>query len=236
MEKLPEQIMEREKEFYHWLIEHTDEKTAVELHTVIPLLNEYGQQRHCLKNTILELTDYMSVQKLRGLIAGDKRYRFMHYSQIKQIMLLIEKYSCFIEEKERDVSSWISAIEEKRTEKLDTTSSVKNEPKGQEKIADQQKAEAERLGVDSQVTMKRVVTLRTVSGGAYYGESPAEALASYCDTLAERHPAIIEKLIGQKYNGQGSVAKNTEKNTINSQEHYDNNTGLFERKDYGQQL
>ena len=53
--------------------------------------------------------------------------------------------------------------------------------------------------------MRRVITLRTVNGVAYYGETPAEALASYCDTLAERHPAIIKKLIGQQYYGHGSV-------------------------------
>ena len=40
---------------------------------------------------------------------------------------------------------------------------------------------------------------------AYYGDSPAEAFARFCEDIAQKYPLKIRSLLGAKYNGQGSV-------------------------------
>ena len=39
----------------------------------------------------------------------------------------------------------------------------------------------------------------------YYGDSPAEAFARFCEDIAQKYPLKIRSLLGAKYNGQGSV-------------------------------
>lgn len=39
----------------------------------------------------------------------------------------------------------------------------------------------------------------------YYGDSPAEAFARFCEDIAQKYPLKIRSLLGARYNGQGSV-------------------------------
>lgn len=51
----------------------------------------------------------------------------------------------------------------------------------------------------------RQYALKTKSGNVFYGETPAEAFAAFCEKLAQRFPLKFRTLIGQQYNGQGSI-------------------------------
>ena len=62
-----------------------------------------------------------------------------------------------------------------------------------------------KLNPPKKVDTDRLYMLKTKSGNVFYGESPAEAFATFCEKLAQRYPLKFRTLIGQQYNGQGSV-------------------------------
>lgn len=62
-----------------------------------------------------------------------------------------------------------------------------------------------KLNPPKKVDTDRLYMLKTKSGTTFYGESPAEAFAAFCEKLAQRYPLKFRTLIGQQYNGQGSV-------------------------------
>ena len=92
MGKQPSYIIEREKEFYAWLIDQIYEKTAVDLYTVLPLVNGYGLRHNCFKKSLFELDDSKSVQRLLDMVDKDKRFKFMNYGHANHILMLLEKY------------------------------------------------------------------------------------------------------------------------------------------------
>lgn len=100
MGKLPAYIVERDKAFYQWLAVRTEEKLLVELYSVIPFINGYGKNRKCFNDSLFELTDSKSAQKLLDMIDGDKRFKFMHYGHTKKILMLLDSYCKYLEEKE----------------------------------------------------------------------------------------------------------------------------------------
>jgi len=62
-----------------------------------------------------------------------------------------------------------------------------------------------KLNPPKKVDTDQLFLLKTKSGNTFHGESPAEAFATFCEKLAQRYPLKFRTLIGQQYNGQGSV-------------------------------
>ncbi len=113
MKKMPSFVVERDKAFYQWLATRTEQKQLAELYSVIPFINGYGQNRKCFNDSIFELNDSESAQKLLDMIDGDKRFKFMHYGHTKNILMLLDSYCKFLDEKEGSVSHQDAVSQEK---------------------------------------------------------------------------------------------------------------------------
>lgn len=188
---------DREKEFYHWLSSSMTAKQISDLFIALPIINEYGKHHNCFKETIFEIKEKQVAQQLQQMVQKDKRFQFVHYGQSRSLLLLLQKYCEFFESKDNspkmlaDVTLIPKSVQESDNTELQIPAQLMKTQKTQE-------SEVSYKGNES-------VVIKTKSGATYSGSSPAEAFASYCDKLAQGHPAAFCRLIDETYYGSGSV-------------------------------
>ncbi len=183
MIKISSSVKEREMDFFQWLSPQVTNKQLSDLCNLLPVVNEYGKKRNRLEASLFELKDSEHAEMLQKMLKEDKRFQFMHYGQAKPMLLLVEKYCEYIREKG---GLDIKPVPEDTVEQNTVTASEDNLSKTV-KVNEGQ------------------FELRTKKGFSFYGGTPMEAFAQYCDYLADSHPAIMYKLVGLKYAGHGSV-------------------------------
>ena len=79
--------VEKEIDFYHWLLPHSEKKLSSDLYTVLPIVNAYGKSHKSFKETLFEIGDVEHALKFYNMVEKDKRFRFMNYGQINTMLL-----------------------------------------------------------------------------------------------------------------------------------------------------
>lgn len=224
MRKSNSNITEQEFGFYHWLTSRADTKLESDFYTVLPIINGYGKKHHLFSESLFEIRDSEHADKFWRITQNDKRFRFLNYGHISQILLLLEKYSQYLLENEETAASEASDTDQHITEQSQT----ENDPfvgKESSKEFDELKTEngnefeespsatseaGARVHEDmkpgkstseepvSMPVINKSFVIRTINGTEYGGDTPAEALVSFCEAMAAKYPNKVKELIGMK--------------------------------------
>lgn len=155
MVTLPSSDIERDEGFHKWLTSHVKGNQIPELNSILSAINDFGRKHKYIEGSIFEIIDDQKLRSLLNMMQEDKRFSFVHYGQMKQIMLVLQKYCEYMEEINK-LTQQIYAVDEEVMDEPISESSTKREIKPQATVS------------APQYVVKNIVALKTKNGEIYY--------------------------------------------------------------------
>lgn len=102
----------REKVFFHWLSNQVTNNQLSDLYMVLNTINEYGKMMNWFQQTLFELGDLEHAANFQKMVKNDKRFQFVHYKEVKQILFFLQKYCEFFGENKKGTDQTTETITE----------------------------------------------------------------------------------------------------------------------------
>ena len=101
MKKKQSIVIEQETAFFKWLAPQMEDKQLSNIHSIISTINDYGKRRIWIEKSLFELADSEHAQQFQKMAQEDKHFLFVHYGNVSQILLVLQKYCEYLEEKDK---------------------------------------------------------------------------------------------------------------------------------------